>query len=270
MSFVSAGRAARHLIAAALALGCAPARAEGRDFCPDRPGLNAPPCIIDTGRVAVEVSVVDWTRDRQGGARADTVLVGDTLVRAGLTDTVEALFGWTAYGHVRVRQGAAVTKESGVGDVSLGLKANLRNPDGSGASVAVQAYATLPTGGRAIGAGTWSAGVLLPVSFDLGRGLSFVATPELDAAANQSGSGRHLAWGSAAGLELDLSDDVTLAGEVQIIRDRDPGGRTTQALSEASLAWQPGPDTQLDIGVVAGLNRDSPDVEVIAGIARRF
>ena len=38
----------------------------------------------------------------------------------------------------------------------------------------------------------------------------------------------------------------------------------------ASLAWQEGADTQFDFGVVAGLDRDSPDATVYLGIARRF
>ena len=159
---------------------------------------------------------------------------------------------------------------SGVGDVTAALKLNLANPDGSGTSVSLKPYATFPTGGRAIGAGSWSAGLLVPVSLDLGHGVQFIATPELDAAADEDRHGRHWAYGSTAGFQGKLSEAVTLAVEAELLRDRDPSGHTTQALSEVSLAWQPGKNTQLDIGAVAGLNHDSPDFQLIAGVSRRF
>jgi hypothetical protein len=270
MTFASARRCARHLILATLVAYAAPALAEERDFCPERPGLDTPPCIVDRGRVVVEASAVDWTLDRQAGTRTDTVLVGDALLRVGLTDRLEAQIGWTAYGHVRTRDGSAVATMAGVGDVMLGLKLGLLNPDGSGFSIALKPYATLPTGGEAIGAGTWSAGLQVPASYSLAEGLQLIATPEIDAAPDQDGNGRHLAWGSAAGVQAALTAEVSLAVEAQLIRDNDPSGHSTQALGEVSLAWQPGKNTQLDAGVIAGLNRASPDVELIVGLARRF
>ncbi|GAO40818.1 hypothetical protein SCH01S_51_01510 [Sphingomonas changbaiensis NBRC 104936] len=259
----------RHLIAALVTLS-APALAEERDFCPERPGLDTPPCIVDRGHVVLESSAVDWTLDRQPGSRVDTLLVGDTLMRAGMTDRLEAQIGWTAFGRVRTRDESGVMHMAGVGDVTLALKLGLLNPGGGGLAIALKPVATLPTGGQAIGAGTWSTGLLLPVSYSLGKGAQLIATPEIDAAPDQDGSGRHLAWGSAAGVQVALTAAVSMSVEAQLIRDRDPAGHSTRALGEASLAWQPGPNTQFDIGAVAGLNRASPDLELIAGIARRF
>ena len=63
---------------------------------------------------------------------------------------------------------------------------------------------------------------------------------------------------------------VSAAVELSLTRDRDPGGHATEALAGVSLGWQPGADSQWDIGVNAGLNRDSPDVQLYAGYVRRF
>ncbi|MFD1612143.1 transporter [Sphingomonas tabacisoli] len=245
-------------------------RAEERDFCPERPGLDTPPCIVDAGHASLEVSAVDWTLDRQPRSRTDTILSGDTLLRLGLTSRLEAQIGWTAYGHVRTRTPLGVSTQSGTGDVLLGTKFSLLHPDGQGTSVALKPFVTLPTGGSAIGAGTWSVGIQVPISVTVAKGVQLTATPEADAAANQSGDGRHFAWGSAAGAQFALTGSTSLALEGQVTRDDDPSGHTTSALGEASLAWQAGKNSQLDIGVVAGLNHNSPDVELIAGIARRF
>jgi len=76
----------------------APVAAQQRDFCPGRPGLGTSPCTIAAGRIAVELGIVDWTLDREVGARSDTLLLGDLLLRTGLTERFEVQIGWTAFG----------------------------------------------------------------------------------------------------------------------------------------------------------------------------
>jgi len=77
-------------LAAILLIVAAPAFAEERDYCPARPGLGTPACTISPGRVSVEMGLADWSVDQDSSQRTDTVLIGDTLVRIGLTDTIEA------------------------------------------------------------------------------------------------------------------------------------------------------------------------------------
>jgi hypothetical protein len=245
---------------------------EGRELCPDRPGLGTPPCTVEPGRVVAEVGLADWTREKDAQSRTDTVEAGDLLLRFGLTGNLEAQVGWTAYGHERVRDRTTgrVDRSAGVGDMRIALRQNLRSPDGSGFSIAIMPYAILPTGGSAIGAGDWGAGLLIPVSYDLGKGLSLQLTPEIDAAVDEDGDGRHLAFGSVVGLGIDISDSLSAALETSLMRDRDPAGRSTQALAGLSLGWQPSADLQLDIGLNLGLNADSPDSEAYVGISRRF
>lgn len=249
-----------------------PASAEERDYCPARPGLGTPACTIAPGRVSVETGLADWTRDDTSDLREDTVVYADTLVRIGITDILEAEIGLTPFGDVRTRDklNGAVTREGGVGDLFLGAKLNLRNPDGSGFSVAALPFVTVPTGGSAIGAGDWAAGFLLPMSLDIGHSFSLQLTPEIDAAVDGDRIGRHLAYSAIIGLGIPLSETVSGTLEVQGIQDDDSGSRTTKAFASASVAWLPRPDLQLDFGGIAGLNRDSPDVELYVGVSRRF
>lgn len=245
---------------------------EPRDLCADRPGLGTPACTVDKRRVVVELGLGDWAQNQDGASRTDMIQTGDMLVRFGLTEHLEAQVGWTAYGHVRTRDrvSGAIETDGGVGDMRVALRRNLRNPDGSGFSVALMPYASVPTGGSAIGDGDWGAGLLLPVSFDIGHGLSLEWVPEIDAAVDEDRSGRHVAYGSVAGLGFDLSDSLSGTIEASLIRDDDPSGHTTETLAGLSFAWQPNGDMQFDIGVNAGLNADSPDGEVYFGVVRRF
>jgi hypothetical protein len=151
--------------------------------------------------------------------------------------------------------------------VTVGLRRSLSGPNGP---IAVQPYVTLPVGSQAIGTGDWAAGIIVPIGFDLGHDVQLSLTPQAEASANQSRSGRHLSFGSVVGLSAPLTKDLTGTVELQAVLDEDPSGKTTQTFASASLAWLVGKNTQFDIGEVTGLNGDSPDVEVYLGIAHRF
>jgi hypothetical protein len=252
----------------------APALAEDtlRDFCGDRPGLGTPACTVDRGRLQVEVGLGDWTLDRQPDMRSDTIQAGAVALRYGIGDSTELRLGWAGYSHVRERDrtSGAIDRTNGIGDVTIGLKQNLHNPDGSGLSIALLPYATLPTGKNGIGAGDWGAGLIVPVNYALSETLTFELTPEIDAAVNSDGNGRHLAYGSVIGLQARLSERASVGAELEAIRDRDPAGRSTQMLAGLSFAYQPQDQTQFDFGANAGLNRNSPDIELYFGIARKF
>jgi len=254
------------------AMVAAPALAEERDYCPSRPGLGTTPCTIAPGKVSLETALADWTRDDNADAREDTILFGDTQLRFGVTDTLELQAGWTPFGQVRTRDKAAggVERAARVGDAYLGFKANVASPDGSGFSAAVSSFATVPVGRAPVGAGDWGAGLLVPLSYDLSDTFNLQFTPEIDAAVDADGHGRHLAYSGVAGLGIKLSDQLSTTLEVQLSRDRDPAEKTHQALAGLSLGYMLGDDLQLDCGANAGLDRAAPDIQLYLGVSRRF
>lgn len=248
------------------------AAADEREYCPDRPGIGTPACTMSPGQFSVEVGVGDWSLNRDSMQREDVFETGDLLVRYGVADHAEVQVGWTSLGFSRTRDRATgeIDHASGTGDVTLALRRNLVNPDGSGFSVAVMPYATLPVGGSAIGAGDWGAGVLVPLSYELSDKWSLVTTGEIDAAVDEDGNGRHLAFGEVVGLAAKLGETVTATAEYQIIADHDPQGHSVSHLSGLSFGWQPANNLQIDAGANVGLDRDAPDMEVYLGVSRRF
>ena len=217
----------------------------------------------------IETGIAEWSRESGPNSRNDTLTLGSSTLRLGLTPRLEAEVGWTPLGIAWERDLASglVTRQTSGGDATLGLTYGLAGANGP---VALQGFVSLPTGGAAIGAGDWGAGLRLPVAVELGGGVQAGLTPEVDAAVNASGSGRHLAYGSAAGIGLQLSKQVQLGLDVALFHDEDPDGATTTATAGPSLAWQVGANTQLDIGGTIGLTAASPDATVYFGIARRF
>lgn len=256
----------KRLIALAL-FAAIPAYAD-EDLCTDRGGQATDPCTQKPGKAMVE-SGVDWTRDVSGGQRTDTLLFGDTELRIGLAEGLEAQIEWTPYGTVRTRDRATgrVTHMGGAGDVTLALKLN---PGGSDGPVAIKPYVVLPTGGSAIGQGTWSAGVLIPANIDFSDALSLGLVAEAEAAPNQSRHGRHFAYGGIAELDYVPVKDIDLLLGASAIRDDDPSGATTQVIGSLSGLWRTGEHLQLDVDALAGLNRDTPDFELLIGFSRQF
>ncbi|MEP7007618.1 MAG: transporter [Sphingomonas bacterium] len=260
------------LAAGLLLITTTPARAEERNYCPARPGLDTPACTIAPGRVSVETGLADWTLEQDSNQRTDTVLIGGTLVRIGVADNVEAQIGWTPYGHVRTRDkiSGAVDSAGAFGDAMLGFKVNLHHPDGSGLSAAIQPFVTLPIGRSPLGAGDWGGGVVAPVDYAITDIFSLQFTPEVDTAVDQDGNGRHFAASGTIGLGMALSKKVSMTVEFQALRDADPSGKTWQAFESTSLGWMAKDNLQIDLGAVAGLNRDARDVELYVGVSRRF
>jgi len=248
-----------------------PAAAELRDYCPDRPGLGTPACTVDRGHASIEVGLADWTLQRDDAQRSDRLIFGDVLLRYGVDDRTEVQLGWTSFGHEvdRDRLTGLRARRSGIGDASIALRRNLHNPDGSGFSAALMPFASLPTGRQPIGAGDWAAGLRVPISYELDDRFSLSLTPEVDAAADEDGDGRHLAYGAVAGIAAKLSENIAATVEYEATRDRDPGGHATEQLAGVSLGWLPRGDMQLDIGANAGL-RHAADVELYFGVSRRF
>ena len=245
--------------------------ADLRDFCTDEPGLGTPSCTLDKRHVALEIGAVDWVLDREGGSREDTITAADILLRYGVTESLEVQLGWEAYGHVRVRESSGTVRTSdGTGDVRLALRQNLANPDGSGLSLALMPYVTLPTGGSAIGDGGWSAGLLLPVSYQLGEDLFLEFTGEIADAANEQGGGHHLAYGGIVGIDAPLTRTLSATAEFAAERDEEPGRQRTDLLAGLSLAMVHGESLQFGAGANIGLNHSAPDLELYLGFARRF
>lgn len=243
-----------------------------RDYCAERPGINTPPCTVEPGRLSVEVALGDWPHEQSGDTSEDTLILGDIMLRYGIAEHSEFRLGWTAHGQVRTSGTGGDEPDfvSGSGDLKVGVKRNLLSPDGSGLSLAVLPTVTLPTGGPAIGAGDWGAELLLPVSLAVADGVAVMLTPQIGAAVNSGGKGRHLAYGMASGLTIDLTSRLSLSVEGSVSRDFDPAGTHTLTVAGTSVAVALSDDLQFDLGTEIGLNQSAPDRRLYIGIARRF
>ncbi|MBC2667267.1 transporter [Novosphingobium flavum] len=256
------------ILSGLLAMACtAPAHAEEREFCASRPGLGTPSCTMAPGTAMVEVGGIEWDGAADAGGRTDSLTFGDLGLRVGLDERTEVQVGYTAFTRQRSRDGSDVAVARGSGDAMIGLRRGLAGPNGP---VAVQAFVTLPVG-RGVGtAGDWGAGLRVPAALTLPQGFEIDLTPEADAAVNQSGEGRHLAYGGVIGLAHAVAPRLSGELELAAFRDDDPAGHSTDARIAASLAWMVRPGLQLDAEYDRGLSQGAPDNAVALGFAFRL
>ncbi|WP_294332833.1 transporter [uncultured Sphingomonas sp.] len=256
---------------ALLAAGSALADDDPR-FCPTRPSIGGSSCTTEPGRVHVEASFLDWERDDQPDQREDRIAAADLLLRVGVASKTEVQLGWTAYGQDRTRDKASggIDTIRGTGDLRFAVRQHLAGEKGRPFSAGVEAFVTAPTGKYPIGDGTWGAGVIVPVQYNLTEKVAVAFTGEADAAANQSGAGSHFAYSGITSLRYKFSERVTTTAEVSLERDQDPQGHETHALAALSTAWRPTKVLQFDVLAVAGLNHNSPDFRLVTGGAILF
>jgi hypothetical protein len=168
---------------------------------------------------------------------------------------------------VRIKSGGEAI--SGFGDVVVRYKQRLSG-DQAPVQVAVIPFVKLPTARRGIGNRKIEGGLAVPVSFAVGGGVTATLGPELDLLADGDGHGRHLALVNIINLSLPVAPRLTLAGEVWSNVNFDPAGTIKQASADAALAYAVSNEMQLDLGVNAGLTRDTADLELYAGVSLRF
>ena len=255
------------LIFAVFAVAASTAQAQDiRDLCAQRPGKATPPCIVDEGRLQVEVGLADAVFQRSGRVHEDTYTLGATELRLGVTPRIEIEAGWSPAVIDTVRGGA---RRTGVGDAGLAVLAALTDPDGKGVAVAAQGFVTVPTATHGLGAGGWTGGVRLPIAAQLSDTLSLGLTPEIDVLRDAAGGGVHAAWVAVASLSRAFGP-TTLGTELWGEVEDEPARTIRRASADLTAAVVVGKSLQLDAGANFGLNRSTPRAEVYAGVARRF
>lgn len=259
------------VLAGALLATASPApAAEGEPICADRPGVATPVCTVPAGMVQVETTFAEWTGDRSGGAKSESLAIGATAVKLGLTDRLHIQIDVAPYVRERIREAGGRETLSGFGDLGIAAKYRLTS-DTAPVQVAVLPFVKIPTARRSLGNGKVEGGLVVPISFALARsGLSLTLGPQIDLIADGDGSGHHLATAQVLSLGIPLGERLSASAEIAGAWDFDPAGTTRQYALAGSLAYLLTSDIQIDAGAQLALNRAAPNVQLYSGLAFRF
>ncbi len=238
-------------------------------ICPDRPSKANGTCTVPAGHFQLETGLVDWTHDDSKGERTDFVLWGGTFIKYGLGERSDIELGLTPLETLRVRSGGEHDRETGFGDMVLRLKQRLTN-DAAPAQVAVIPFVKLPIAKHSLGNGKIEGGLAVPISTALGKAVTLTVGPELDARADAGGHGYHPAMAQLVNFGIAATPRLSLSAELWTQWDWDPDSTGKQISADASAAYLLNGDLQLDAGGNFGLNRQTADIELYAGISKRF
>jgi hypothetical protein len=260
-------RAGAFLIAAMML----PAQATAADpICAARPGKSTPACTVPAGHFQVETGLADWSLQKVEGERDTSLVIGETTFKYGLSDRSDIEVDVTPWQRSTARGPGFHDRAAGFGDVTVGYKQQLTAPDGQ-VQLAVLPVVKIPTAKHSLGNGTWEGGLLVPIGYSIPNSpLSIGLTPELDWAADGDGHGHHAAMAQVVSLGWQATEKLGLSAELWGQWDWDPAGTGKQASADGSIAYLVSDDVQIDGGANFGLNRQTPDVELYAGVSKRF
>ena len=261
-------------LAALLGLCAAPAFAQAASppdpppICTDRPGKGNGACTVPAGAVQIETDIINWTRTTEGGTRTDTILYTNPVLKFGLTDSADLQFNIIPYEEVRTRTGGVTERLGGIGDLFVRYKQRLTGGSAN-TQIALIPFVKLPTARSGLGNGKVEGGLALPVNIGLPQGFTLNFSPEADLLADADGSGRHLNVQNIINVGKSVGK-VTVAAELWGAQNFDPAGTEQQYSADVMATWQARRNLQFDAGANFGLNRNTPEVQLYAGVSSRF
>ena len=210
-------------------------------LCPDRGAIQT--CTVDDHHLQVETSITDWFDDAES-----TMLLGDTVVRYGLTSSSEIQFGFSPW----VRKNDRI----GQSDLRLNFRQRIKSDQ---LSLAVQSMIVVPMGSEDFTQGRLGAGMALAVAYDLSPSTQLYASPTIFALPTTVVSG-------AIGVNQTISGPF--GGTIELFGQK--GAGQTQAALDFTTVWDATEDMEFDLNANVGLTHDTPALELIAGISYRF
>lgn len=224
--------------------------ADAPGVTPYRPTLSNPAELPTPGQLELEFGGV---HEKMGSARSDSL---PYLFKLGFSKEWGVLLGSEAHQWKRDEDGR---REHGVGDTSITLKRAFIVDDTR--AFGLEFGATLPTAKRALGSGRTDYRLNGIYSQDIRRVRLDVNLNATRIGAPEEGSGR-VETGLAAALSMPLHRNWTGVAEWSGTRRSGAQG-TAQVL--AAVAYDPEHKYSIDVGLVRGLNRATPDWSFFTG-----
>ncbi len=243
---------------------------EAMIVCADRPGRATGTCTVPARHFQVETGIADWSSQKADGERDTSITVGETTIKYGLDDRSNVEIDVVPFQRSTSRVDGSSEHDSGVGDINLLYKFRLTAADAP-VNVALLPLVKFPIAKRPLGNGKVEGGLLVPASFSIPHSkLSVGVTPEIDCVADADGHGYHTAMVQVASVGWQVTTRFALSAEMWRQWNWDPAGTVRQASADTSAAFLATDRVQLDAGANVGLNRQTPDLELYAGISMLF
>ena len=242
-----------------------------RDLSTDRPDKTESPYTVDAGHVQIELDFANYSRDRDGQNRAETIGVLPFNLKLGLTNSTDLQLLVEPYVRQEVTDRATGVRDtiSGFGDVTLRLKHNLWGNDGGRTALALMPFVKLPTNSNGIGNDAVEFGLIIPLAIEVTDRVGIGLMTEIDMLEESDGSGLAASFINSATASFALTERLGMYTELFTERSTERGARWI-VTGDVGLTYGLTDDLQLDGGVNLGITDAADDLQLFVGISRRF
>lgn len=248
-----------------------------RDMSTDRPDVTESPTTVDAGHVQIEVSLVDYARVRDPGARTGTLAMLPANLKLGLFDNVDVQFIFTPRVARHVTSGGREARSAGFGDdTELRLKVNLWGNEGPTRTFGdwafgVMPFVRFPTGSDGLTNRRVEAGVILPFATRMPGGFGLGVMAEFDVDYDDASDGYGLNVVHSTSLGHRIPGTANLAGYLEYVGIAPASAAGTyQAVSSMGLTYAVNRNWTLDCGGTAGVTGNADDLTGFVGMSFRF
>ncbi len=241
----------------------------------DRPDFTESTVTVPAGRMQLEAGYT-YTYDSGDGVRTQDHTNPEVLLRVGLADDVELRLGWTGWSHVeevfRERNAAGRRvkvrdRDDGGNDMNIGLKFHLIDQDGWVPDFGIIVDADVPTGAGGQTSGDFDPAVKFLWAYDLTDDLSLAGN--VNFAAPTSETGRFFQASTSLSLAASLTEK--LGGYVEYFGFfRNERGQGDAQHLNGGFTYLITNNFQVDIRVGMGLNDEADDFFTGVGFSWRF
>lgn len=248
-------------------------RDQMREMSTDRPDTTESPFTVDAGHVQLEMSFIEYSRDRwnDAGATVEGIAVAPLLLRVGVLDSVDVELGVNPWGREREKDRATGDQSTaeGFGDTIVRVKWNLCGNDGEGVAFGLLPFIKLPTADDDVGNGKVEGGLILPLAFNLPWDFEVGTMAEFDVLRSAADERYVVDFVHSVTVGHAVVEPVSAyleyAGFANLNHDEDYRG-----FVDTGLLWTVTKDVQLDAGVRIGVTKAAEDFAVFAGISLRY
>lgn len=243
--------------------------AQLREMSTDRPDKTESPYTVDAGRFQIETDLVAYTRDSRNGQTTRSFDVMPFNFKMGLTHDTDLQIVYGAFSHSRTSVDGVDDEEDGFGDVTLRLKHNVWGNDGGKTAFALMPFLKVPTNTLASLNNDVEGGLIAPLAVDLGHGMGLGLMTEIDILKSEGGKGYEPVFINSATVSFELTQRLGMYVEAYVERSTESGAETIVTL-DGGITYAVTADLQLDAGANVGVTKAADDLDVFAGLSRRF
>lgn len=241
---------------------------EMREMSTDRPDKTESPYTLDAGHYVVEMSLFEYSYDKEDGEKTNEWNFAPMNLKVGLTDNTDLQLVLEPHIIQKVKSGTGIERSKGFGSPQTRLKINLWGNDGGPTAAAVMPFIKWPIE-TDFSNDALEGGLIVPIAFALPWGWGMGYMTEIDVNQNAGDDDYHAEFINSITFGHNIIGN--LDGYVEFFSSVSAENKVPWVGTvDLGLTYGLTPDIQLDAGVNLGVTRGAEDINPFCGLSMRY